>query len=128
MIDLYVVEFFRLAVEYRKLPEYEGFDLSENVPFARIGIIPSVELVDFFFPPPLLASAMTTKPSMVALTSDFFSMWFSFSVKILFIFECKDTKYFRIVLTECSKSLRLPSPLVKVIYALLQVLVASAST
>jgi hypothetical protein len=80
-----MVEFFRLAVEYRKLPEYEGLDFKVNVPFARIGMIPRVEPDDFFFPPPLLASAMTTNPSMVAHTSDFLSMWFSFSVKILFM-------------------------------------------
>ena len=87
--DLYVVEFFRLAVVYRKLPEYEGLDLRVNVPLERMGMIPRVEPVDFFFPPPLLARAMTTKPSKVAHTSDFLSMWFSFSVKILYISTAK---------------------------------------
>jgi hypothetical protein len=50
--------------------------------------------VAFFFPPPLLAKAMTTRPSIVALTSDFLSMWFSLSVKILFIFNVKVQNFF----------------------------------
>jgi hypothetical protein len=84
-----MVEFFRFAVVYKKLPEYEGLDLSVKVPLERMGMIPRVVPVDFFLPPPLLARAMTTTPSMVALTMDFFSMWFSFSVKVLYISGAK---------------------------------------
>jgi len=51
-----------------------------------MGISPREEDVeDFFLPPPLLANAMTTTPSMVAEMRDFFSMWLSLSVKIIFI-------------------------------------------
>jgi hypothetical protein len=119
-----VVEFFRLAVEYMKLPEYVGLALRVNVPFGRIGMIPRVELLDFFFPPPLLARAMITKPSMVALTMNFFSMWFSFSVKIFCIIQIKDTGFFRILLTVSPKSLRFPSPAFTIIYGLFPHLVA----
>ncbi len=64
-----------------------------------MGIIPRVEPDDFFFPPPLLARAMITKPSMAAHTSDFLNMWFSFSVKILYISSAKILYFFRIPLT-----------------------------